>query len=103
MQWITLQSEPKCWGREKHVWSCDYVKVFVKGTDMKEWLGLKFISTYTARAGLYTFACNGCLQYKGVGKIATFPCLDMNSSYEIRLIRGPCDVGHFSNLAPEHY
>lgn len=37
------------------------------------------------------------------GKIATFPCSDMKSSHEIRLIKGPCDVGHFSNRAPEHY
>lgn len=61
----------------------------------------------TARAGLYTSSSNGCLQDKRRGKIATFPCSDMKFSYEISLIKGPCDVGHFSsrqeNLVCEHY
>ena len=69
---------------------------------MKGWFRLE-IHIHLLPEEACTSPSNGCLQYKRKGKIATFPFSDMKSSYEIRLIKGPCDVGHFSNLACEHY
>lgn len=41
MQWIMAQLEPNCSEKSKPVWYHNYVKAFVKGTDIKGWFGLK--------------------------------------------------------------